>query len=273
MNNAHMNFTIGGDVTILPFLASPTSVYSNARIIRPHLEVRYYRGIDLLTTDQLMIEHAHQVPQLQKDIPNFAETQFWIVFSVNPLVPRTLFKTGRRTFVILPLTLRMLNIDGKDIDASHFNTDQINGSIEISYANLFPRNYELIMKVKMNHLTPNSDKDARADFYLSVLPHMLDQFEVLRTMPADLLQSRQVRQRVFENIHKLMDLLHINVDTPIFEQFVEYLRLPNSDRVAGTRGEEIQAELDSVTKEIMEMQRKKDAGLWTEEDEAYIKSL
>jgi hypothetical protein len=151
--------------------------------------------------------------------------------------------------------------------------DQINGAIQVQYANLLPRNFELMVRGQLNSLTPHMDKETRAEFYLQSLKTYIDSAESLTTLPVELYSDKNVKLKAFELMHRISDLLHIKCDTQMWMEMEDYLRIPDNKRVLGTRGEEIQQELDEVTKEIMEMQDKKAKGLWTQEDEDYIKSL
>lgn len=273
MNEFIMNFKIGGQVDLLPFLANPTSHYSNARVIRPHLEVRYYRGVELLTTQQMEMLHAERVPYLRDHCPEYKKTNFWIALSANPIIPRQLFKSGRRTYFLFPLELTSMSVNGQVTDVAHFNMDQINGSIQVQYANIVPRNFELLVRGQINSLTPYMDRETRAEFYLQSFNQFIDSAEALSSLPVELYSDSNVKKKAFELVHRLLDKLHIMVDTQLWAELTEYMRIPDVKRVLGTRGEEIQQELDEVTKEIMAMQDKKAQGLWTQEDEDYIKSL
>lgn len=273
MNEFVMHFKVGGQVDLLPFLANPTSVYSNARVIRANLEVRYYRGVELLTTQQMEMLHAQRVPYLRDHCPEYSTTNFWIALSANPIIPRQLFKTGRRTYFLFPLEMQSMSINGQHSDVIHFNMDQINGAIQVQYANLIPRNFELMVRGQLNSLTPHMDKETRSEFYLQSLKTYIDSAESLTTLPVELYSDKSVKLKAFELIHRIHDLLHVKCDTQIWDELVDYLRIPDNKRVLGTRGEELQQELDEVTKEIMAMQDKKAKGLWTQEDEDYIKSL
>jgi hypothetical protein len=272
MNIMQGTFRIEANMDILPFLSHPMSVYSNARIIRPHLEVRYYRGVDLLTTDQFRAEYPHHYREFQvsKDLEN---TKFWVLLSVDPNCPTLIYKKGRRNYVVLPVSIIKLTLDNTVVDLDEFNIDQIAGAIQVEFANVFSRDFRIEVKARVSNVVSTVDKEGRADFYLGILANIWQEHQVLKSMPPALLENPVVRKRCFALIHRVMDLVGVQKDALAWFDFLAYLDKPVANMETATQLENKQVELDAVTQEIMEMQRKKDMGLWTEEDEAYVNSL
>jgi hypothetical protein len=100
-----------------------------------------------------------------------------------------------------------------------------------------------------------------------------EEHSALREMPVDLYNNPTVKRRVFTMLQRTLNLVNIQKDSGLWYDWIDFMDSTVGTMESATQVEAAQQKLDSVTEEIMAMQAKKDAGLWTDEDEAYVNSL
>jgi hypothetical protein len=145
--------------------------------------------------------------------------------------------------------------------------------IHVRSASIYTRDFRIEYNGEISGLVHNFDTETRADFYLTSLNMIAEEHSALREMPVDLYNNPTVKRRVFTMLQRTLNLVNIQKDSGLWYDWIDFMDSTVGTMESATQVEAAQQKLDSVTEEIMAMQAKKDAGLWTDEDEAYVNSL